>query len=128
MSRGIKLLGGSSNPALHERISRLLGVELAEVDLGKFSNGETQVRCVRNVCFCFVFVLSLTLGPPALCVCSQVMIHESTRECDVFILQTTSNPNPNDNLMELMIMIDAVKRASASRITAGPFFWRFCFC
>ncbi|MCL1935877.1 MAG: ribose-phosphate pyrophosphokinase [Defluviitaleaceae bacterium] len=44
-------------------------------------------------------------------------IHESIRECDVYLIQSTSNP-VNDNLMELLIMIDAVKRASAKRITA----------
>lgn len=47
-----------------------------------------------------------------------VEIEESARDCDVFIIQPTCNPNVNDNLMELLIMVDAMKRASAKRITA----------
>jgi ribose-phosphate pyrophosphokinase len=47
-----------------------------------------------------------------------VEIEESTRDCDVFLIQPTCNPNPNDNLMELLIMADACRRASAKRITA----------
>jgi len=46
------------------------------------------------------------------------MISESIRDMDVFIIQPTCNPNPNDNLMELLVMADAIKRASAKRITA----------
>jgi len=62
---------------------------LGLIEVGKFSNGETKV----------------TIG-------------ESTRDNDVFIIQSTSAPSVNDNLMELLVMIDAIKRASARRITA----------
>jgi ribose-phosphate pyrophosphokinase len=88
-NKGIKVFTGNSNPDLAQRIAECLGISLAKCDVGKFSNGETRVT-----------------------------IMESVRDFDVFIVQTTTNPNPNDNLMELLIMIDAVKRASAKRITA----------
>jgi len=74
---------------LPKKIATNLGTPLGACEVGKFSNGETSV----------------TIG-------------ESARDHDVFIIQTTANPNPNDNLMELLIMIDAIKRASARRITA----------
>jgi len=88
-NRGIKLLAGNSNPDLAQRISHHLNIPLGKCDVGKFSNGE----------------ISVTIG-------------ESVRDNDVFIIQSTTNPNVNDNLMELLIMIDAVKRASALRVTA----------
>lgn len=88
-NKGIKLFTGNSNPELAQKISEYLGITLAKCDVSKFSNGETSVT-----------------------------IKESVRDYDVFIVQTTTNPNPNDNLMELLIMIDAIKRASARRITA----------
>jgi len=88
-NRGIKLLAGNSNPDLAQRISHHLNLPLGKCDVGKFSNGE----------------ISVTIG-------------ESVRDNDVFIIQSTTNPNVNDNLMELLIMIDAVKRASALRVTA----------
>jgi len=88
-NKGIKLLCGNSNPDLAKRISNYLDIPLAKCEVGKFSNGETSV----------------TIG-------------ESVRDYDVFIIQTTTNPNPNDNLMELLILIDAVRRASALRVTA----------
>jgi len=88
-NRGIKLLAGNSNLDLAQRISHHLNIPLGNCEVGKFSNGE----------------ISVTIG-------------ESVRDNDVFIIQSTSNPNVNDNLMELLIMIDAVKRASALRVTA----------
>jgi len=88
-NRGIKLLAGNSNTDLAQRISHHLNIPLGRCEVGKFSNGE----------------ISVTIG-------------ESVRDNDVFIIQSTSNPNVNDNLMELLIMIDAVKRASALRVTA----------
>jgi len=88
-NRGIKLLAGNSNKDLAGRISEALDIPLAKCDVGKFSNGETSVT-----------------------------IMESVRDADVYIIQSTSNPNVNDNLMELFILIDAVRRASAYRITA----------
>lgn len=66
-----------------------MGINLTPTTVKKFSNGETSVR-----------------------------IHESVRDEDVFILQTASGPDVNDNLMELLILISACKTASARRITA----------
>jgi len=89
VDKGIKIFSGNSNPELATKIAHQAGCPLAKCSVGHFSNGETSV----------------TIG-------------ESTRDYDVFIIQSTAGPNPNDNLMELLIMIDAVKRASARRITA----------
>lgn len=87
------ILGGNSNPSLIEEISTHLGRPLAQVLVGRFPEGEIQCQIKENI-----------------------------RGKDVFIVQSTCTP-PNDNLMELLILIDAVKRASAKRITAVlPFF------
>ena len=87
------ILGGNSNPQLVQEIAELLGTATADVVVGKFPEGEVQVQ-----------------------------IRENIRGKDVFIVQSTCTP-PNDNLMELLILIDAAKRASAKRITAVlPFF------
>jgi ribose-phosphate pyrophosphokinase len=85
----IKVLAGNAHLELAHEICKYLGIALGKADVGKFSNGETSV-----------------------------MISESIRDMDVFIIQPTCNPNPNDNLMELLVMADAIKRASAKRITA----------
>jgi ribose-phosphate pyrophosphokinase len=82
------LVGGRSNPALAEAIAERLGVMLGEVELKTFANDETYVR------YC-----------------------ESIRGCDVFIVQSGNAP-VNDHLVELLIMIQAAKLASAKRITA----------
>ncbi len=84
----LMLVGGRSNPALAEAIAERLGVMLGEVELKTFANGETYVR------YC-----------------------ESIRGCDVFIVQSGNAP-VNDHLVELLIMIQAAKLASAKRITA----------
>lgn len=84
----LRILTGNSHPALAEEIANYLGLNVGEAFVGRFNNGEIQV-----------------------------MIDESVRGTDVFIVQPTSNP-VNDNLMELLIMVDAVKRASAKNITA----------
>jgi ribose-phosphate pyrophosphokinase len=84
----IKLLTGNANPALAEAISKHLGVSLGRAKVGRFSDGEVQVEISDNV-----------------------------RGRDVFLLQPTSAP-ANDNLMELLILGDACKRASAGRVTA----------
>ncbi|MGE5364143.1 MAG: ribose-phosphate diphosphokinase [Bacteroidota bacterium] len=87
-----KIFSGSSNPRLAYKIAEDLGVNLGEVDLKRFSDGEIWVKYKENI-----------------------------RGRDVFIVQST-NP-PAENLMELLIMIDAAKRASAKRITAViPYF------
>jgi ribose-phosphate pyrophosphokinase len=84
----LMLVAGRSNPALAETISEKLGIMLGEVELKTFANGETYVR------YC-----------------------ESIRGCDVFIVQSGNAP-VNDHLVELLIMIQAAKLASAKRITA----------
>jgi len=89
----IKIFAGNSNRPLAESIARKLGTELGNVEVCTFSDGEISVH----------------LG-------------ETVRGRDLFIVQSTCNP-VNDNLMELLIMIDAAKRASAGRITAVvPYF------
>ncbi len=89
----IKLFAGSSNRPLAEAIAKKLNTTLGGVETGKFSDGETSIH-----------------------------LAETVRGRDLFIIQSTSNP-VNDNLMELLIMIDAAKRASAGRITAViPYF------
>lgn len=82
------LMTGNANPELAQRIAEYIGVDLFKTFVGKFNNGETQV-----------------------------MISDSIRGKDIFIVQPTSQP-VNDNLMELLIMADACKRASAHSITA----------
>lgn len=84
----IKVFACNSNPALAQSIANKLGLTLGNAEVEKFSDGEISVK-----------------------------INETIRGADVFIIQSTSNP-VNDNLMELLIMIDAMKRASAGRITA----------
>lgn len=92
-STEIKLFAGNSNRNLAEAISKELRIPLSDCEVGHFSDGETSVH----------------LG-------------ESVRGRDVFIIQSTSAP-VNENLMELLIMIDAARRASAGRITAVmPYF------
>ncbi len=84
----LKLIGGSANPDLVAAIARHLGVPLGEVSLGRFRDGEVRFQIDDNV-----------------------------RGADVFVIQSTSPP-VNENLMELLIMVDALKRASAARINA----------
>jgi len=88
MRVGLKIFAGNSNPALAHAITRYMGIPLGSVMVGSFSDGEIQVEFKENV-----------------------------RGMDVFVLQSTCSP-VNDNIMELLVMIDALKRASASRVTA----------
>ena len=81
-----KLFTLNSNKKLAEEISNYIGVPLGQCTVSKFSDGETQIN-----------------------------IEESVRGCDVFIIQSTSEP-VNENLMELLILVDALKRASATSI------------
>ena len=91
--KDIKIFSGNSNRALAENICRELGTQLGNAEVGAFSDGENFVS-----------------------------IYETVRGSDVFVVQSTCSP-VNDNLMELLIMIDALKRASAGRITAVmPYF------
>jgi ribose-phosphate pyrophosphokinase len=84
----IKIFAGNSNPALARDICAYLGIPLALADIRRFSDGEINVD-----------------------------IQENVRGGDVFVIQSTSMPG-NDHLMELLLMLDALKRASAGRITA----------
>lgn len=89
----IKIFAGNSSKKLAKAICEQLDLDLGKLEVGKFSDGETAVN-----------------------------IKESVRGCDVFIIQSTNTP-VNDNLMELLLIIDACKRASAMRITAViPYF------
>jgi ribose-phosphate pyrophosphokinase len=89
----LKIFCGNSNPALASEICNYLDVPLGAADVVSFPDGESFVR-----------------------------INENIRGADVFIIQSTCNP-ANQNLMELFIMIDAARRASANRITAViPFY------
>ena len=82
------IFAGSSNPSLAGDICRYLGTKLASAEVGRFSDGEIQVEITENV-----------------------------RGGDVFVIQSTSPPT-NDNIMELLLILDALRRASAGRITA----------
>ena len=84
----LRILSGNSNPKLAADIAKALGVTALAAKVGQFNNGETQV-----------------------------MIEESIRGKDIFIIQPTCQP-VNDSLMELLVMADACKRASAHNITA----------
>ncbi|GIM30195.1 ribose-phosphate pyrophosphokinase [Clostridium polyendosporum] len=86
--RNIKIFTGNSHPELAREIAEILGVSMGDCQVGTFSDGEISVN-----------------------------INETVRGTDVFVVQSTSAP-VNNNLMELLIMIDAFKRASAGRITA----------
>ena len=89
----IKLFTGNATPELAKRISERLFTSLGNATVGRFSDGEVQVQ-----------------------------INENVRGSDVFIIQSTCAPT-NDNLMELLVMVDALRRASAGRITAViPYF------
>ena len=89
-----KIFAGNSNPDLAREIAAYLGATLGDAVINRFNNGEVQV-----------------------------MINESVRGKDVFIVQPTCGPAVNDNLMELLIMADAFRRASAKSIVAVvPFY------
>ena len=84
----IKIFACNSNVELAKSIAKSLGLPLGDAEVTQFSDGEISIK-----------------------------INETIRGADVYIIQSTSAP-VNDNLMELLIMIDAMKRASAGRITA----------
>ena len=84
----VGIFSGSASAVLSEEIAKILGLKLGNIDLGKFSDGEIKVEILENV-----------------------------RGHEAFIIQSTSSPS-NANLMELMLITDALKRSSASRITA----------
>ncbi|MCA3447708.1 MAG: ribose-phosphate pyrophosphokinase [Rhodobacter sp.] len=87
------LFCGNANPVLGQEIATHLGIELGKAKVGRFSDGEVDVELLQNV-----------------------------RARDIFVVQSTCHPT-NENLMELLILVDALKRASARRITAVmPYF------
>ena len=91
--KDIKIFCGNANQPLAEEICRLMGTKLGEAEVKGFADGEVSVS-----------------------------LYETVRGSDVFVVQSTCKP-VNDNLMELLVMIDALRRASAGRITAVvPYF------
>ncbi len=93
MNRELKIFSGNANPLLAQEISTYLGQKLGEATVSSFSDGEIRVK-----------------------------IDENVRGGDVFVVQSCCQP-VNDSLMELLIIIDALKRSSANRITAViPYF------
>ena len=88
MDNGVVIFTGNSNPALAQKICEHLNLRLGGAKVTTFSDGEIQIE-----------------------------IHENVRAKDVFVIQSTCSP-VNDNLVELLLMIDAFKRSSARRITA----------
>jgi ribose-phosphate pyrophosphokinase len=89
----LEIFTGNSNPALAREVCEHLNVKLGVADVGRFPDGEVMVE-----------------------------VHENVRGGDCFVIQSTCSP-PNDNLMELLLLMDALRRASAKRITAViPYF------
>src|SRR5438876_11947256 len=89
----MKVFSGTANRELAERICKYIGVPLGQATISSFPDGETYV-----------------------------MIEETVRGCDVFLIQPTSPPS-NEHLMELLIMVGAARRARADRLTAViPYF------
>ena len=85
----IKIFSGNANPLLSGEIISQLNLTQGKAIVGRFSDGESQVEILENV-----------------------------RGCDVFIIQPTCGPSPAETLMELLVIVDALKRSSAARITA----------
>jgi len=83
-----KIFSGNANPGLAKKICAYLGRPLGKAKVSRFSDGEVQIE-----------------------------INENVRRKDVFLIQSTCAP-VNDNLVELLLMLDALKRSSASKITA----------
>ena len=91
--KDMKIFTGNANPALAQEICKLIGIKLGEAEVKSFADGEASVS-----------------------------LYETVRGSDVFLINSTCKP-VNDSLMELLIMIDACRRASAGRITAViPYF------
>ena len=89
----MRVFTGNANPKLAEAVCRHLNISLGRAVVGRFSDGEVMVELLENV-----------------------------RGRDAFVLQSTCAPT-NDNLMEVLVMVDALKRASAARVTAAiPYF------
>ncbi len=92
-NESLMVFTGTANPKLAEDVAKHLNIHLGRANVGRFSDGEVMIEILENV-----------------------------RGKDVFVLQSTCAPT-NDSLMEVMVMVDALKRASAGRITAAlPYF------
>ncbi len=87
-NKGLDIFTGTANPELASEVSQILGIKISDADVGYFSDGELRVE-----------------------------IEENVRGHDTFIIQSTCSPT-NKNVMEIMLLADALKRSSASRITA----------
>ena len=96
LKKHFKLISGSANRKLADEVARILKIQLTPVEIKKFSDGEIYCRFL-----------------------------ESVRGCDVFIIQPTS-PDASLNLMELLIMVDALKRSSPDKITAVIPYYGYC--
>tara|TARA_B100000405_G_scaffold175599_1_gene122799 strand:- start:2192 stop:3151 length:960 start_codon:yes stop_codon:yes gene_type:complete len=88
MNKGLDIFTGTANPEFASEVSEILGIKISKADVGYFSDGELKVE-----------------------------IEENVRGHDTFIIQSTCSPT-NKNVMEIMLIADALKRSSASRITA----------
>ena len=88
INKGLDIFTGTANPEFASEVSEILGIKISKADVGYFSDGELKVE-----------------------------IEENVRGHDTFIIQSTCSPT-NKNLMEIMLIADALKRSSASRITA----------
>ena len=89
----LMVVSGNANPLLAKEVARRLAIPVGRMSVGRFSDGEVNVEILENV-----------------------------RGRDVFVLQSTSTPT-NDHLMEIMVIVDALKRSSAARITTAiPYF------
>lgn len=94
MPKNIKIFTGNANKELSSEIINKLSIKKGKASISKFSDGESQVEILENV-----------------------------RGCDVFIIQPTCGPSTAENFMELLIIVDAIRRSSAGRITAVmPYF------
>ena len=87
-NKSLDIFTGTANPELAQEVSKILGIRISDADVGYFSDGELKVR-----------------------------IEENVRGHDTFIIQSTCSPT-NKNVMEIMLIADALKRSSASKITA----------
>ena len=88
INKGLDIFTGTANPEFASEVSEILGIKISKADVGYFSDGELKVE-----------------------------IEENVRGHDTFIIQSTCSPT-NKNVMEIMLIADALKRSSASRITA----------
>ena len=92
----LDIFTGTANPELANDVAKILGMDISSADIGYFSDGEIKVE-----------------------------IQENVRGHDTFIIQPTCSPT-NKNVMEVMLVADALKRSSASRITAVVPYYGYC--